>query len=175
MEKVYEGKFNENATSLAQLKAAKVGDEIVVLHDNGAIEWLQILERTGHRGSGFGTTFVFRNLANGETTTRRIVGLPEGVARVRRVSAGFNARTLNKIVAPTPSKVKVEQPEDELDNILDLSLGDEGVTEAIAAPAELAPVAVDTDSVEAPNAPGELTAIAVDGSDQVVDDLSAVG
>ena len=121
MNKVNELGLDETAISLAAFKASKVGDQLVVMTTDGSVAWFEIVERVAQRGRGFGTTYTFRDLATGAEVTETISGkLPEDVKCVRRVSAGVNLRTLKKVPEKPVAVAKVEQPEGEFENILDV-------------------------------------------------------
>lgn len=123
------GMLLENEISLAQLRRAKVSDEIVVMTTEGETAWFQVIARKGTRGQE-GVTMTLRDLSNGHEHTETYgKTLPAGIARVRRVSAGFNQRTLDKLPGastevsePAPVAEKVEQPEGEFENILDVPM-----------------------------------------------------
>lgn len=124
MNKITEdAKLNEVKISLDSLKAAKVGDEVVVMTTDGHVAWFEVIQRKGVQGRySSGTTIGLRDLATGgEFFATYGTTLPEDIAKIRRVSAGVNKRTLDKL-AKTPVVVKTKpiQPEGEFENILDV-------------------------------------------------------
>jgi hypothetical protein len=122
--------LNEVAISLAAFKQAGVGDEIVLLTEDGQVGWFVVDVSDPKRGCKGGTTITLRDLASGDVHTHTIrATLPAGVVRVRRVSAGVNARTMRKsLVAAPKAKDLVVQPSGEFENILDVPLLDEEIS-----------------------------------------------
>ena len=140
MNKMNEGNLNEVAISLAALKQSDVGDEVVLMTADNQVGWFSVQGVVATRGCKGGTTLTLRDLASGDVSTVFVSNsLPEGVARVRRVSAGVNARTTRKLAAAqaaaAAAKPAVVQPAGEFENILDVPMVDEGQegTEATAA------------------------------------------
>ncbi len=129
-----EGLKNEVAISMAALKQAGEGDEIVVLTNDKQVGWFQVKQIVTQRGCKGNTTLTLVDLASGDETVITIrTELPEGVARVRRVSAGINARSTRKL-ALTPvvaTKTPLVQPEGEFENILDVDLPEDETSVAV--------------------------------------------
>jgi hypothetical protein len=110
MNKITEdAKLNEVKISLDSLKAAKVGDEVVVMTTDGHVAWFEVIQRKGVQGRySSGTTIGLRDLATGmEFFSTYGTTLPEDIAKIRRVSAGVNKRTLDKL-AKAPSRARDE-------------------------------------------------------------------
>lgn len=130
MNKMNEGCLNEAAISLAALKQSRKGDEVVVMTTDNEVGWFSVEQFAAVRGCKGGTTLVLKDLSNGDLTTVVLRGqLPEGIVRVRRVSAGVNDRTLRQIKSVPVVDTKpqlVVQPEGEFENILDVPLIEEG-------------------------------------------------
>ena len=111
--------IDEVSVSLSQLKSCAAGDQVVILTEAGEVGWFTVASIVGQRGAKGGTTVTLEDIVTGDSFTQKLTtSLPEGVARIRRVMAGLNSRTLQK-VAPLPKKVVV-QPEGEFQNILDV-------------------------------------------------------
>ena len=146
--------LNEVAISLAALKQSSVGDEVVIQTTDGQVGWFAVDSSTAVRGCKGGTTMVLRDLTSGDLSTHLLRSeLPEGVARIRRVSAGVNARTTRRMaqVAVTAPAPAIAQPAGEFENILDVPDQDE-------APAALETVAEAVDAELAAPAPLETVA-----------------
>ncbi len=155
MSKMNDGGLNEVAISLAALKQSAIGDEVVVLGDDGQVSWLAVDSLVAVRGCKGGTTIALRNIVTGDVATHTLRSdLPTGMARIRRVSAGVNARTMRKMaVAPAAPKAPVVQPLGEFENILDVPVVEEG--HEVVAAAE----AIQESTSASPEAPvGEVAA-----------------
>jgi len=158
MNKINGTGLNEVAISLAALKQSSVGDEVVVQTTDGQVGWFAVDGSTAVRGCKGGTTMVLRDLVSGDLSTHLLRSeLPEGVARIRRVSAGVNVRT-TRLITPavaTPAPV-IAQPVGEFENILDVPdeapAALETVAEAVDAElaSQTAPEPLETVADEAP-------------------------
>lgn len=154
--------LNEVAISLAALKQSAEGDEVVVLTADNQVGWFRVERVVTQRGCKGGTTLTLVDLTSGDSTTIALrTELPEGVTRVRRVSAGVNARTTRKLaaIAPAPKPVVI-QPEGEFENILDVPLPEDAEMEAVA---DTDPVSNLPETIPAPadesSEPGELETV----------------
>ena len=106
------------AVSLAVLKTAEEGDEILFADHDGGLALFHVEAREARRGRHGGTTLQLRDLKTDMvlrlTTTN---ALPDGVLRVWKCLAGVNARTLRKVVPGAPVTVPAApaaEPEPEL-------------------------------------------------------------
>lgn len=139
MNKMNETGLNEVAISLAAFKQCSEGDELVVLTEDGQVGWFVVEKTVAQRGRNGGTTVSLRDMVTNDPTTISLKNeLPAGVARVRRVSAGVNARTMRKATAVVPApKTAVTQPVGEFENILDVPDLEEAEPEAPQTPVVL--------------------------------------
>ena len=147
MNKMNEGSLNESAISLAALKQSAQGDSVVVLTCDGQPDWLEVVSSVAVRGCKGGTTITLRSMATGEESTHLLRSeLPTAFSRVRRVSAGVNARTTRRLAPVAQPAPAVVQPEGEFENILDVPEAPESIetvaetTDAAVQPEPLAEV-----------------------------------
>jgi len=123
MNKIIDSRLNETKISLDSLKSAKIGDEVVVMTTDGHVTWYEVIYRKGIPGRySNGTEIGLRDIATGlEYFGTYRTTLPENVAKIRKVSAGVNKRTLDKVnITVAAAKAKPVQPEGEFQNILDV-------------------------------------------------------
>lgn len=160
MNKVNAEPLSEVVISMNALKQCDEGDEIVLLTADNQAGWFRVERVETRRGCKGGTTLTLSDLASGDATTIVLSReLPEGVVRVRRVSAGVNSRTTRKFTTPQEPKVAIVQPEGEFANILDVELPEDkeltpeatvlsaNFVETIPAPAKEIEVMIDEDFV----------------------------
>ena len=158
MNKQNDGFLNEVAISLAALKQLDVGSEIVVLTNDNQVGWFSVDKIVTQRGCKGGTQLTLKEISSGNIAKLFVNNsLPEGVVRVRRVSAGVNSRTLRNvmkapIVQPIEEKEKavvkgpIVQPIEEFENILDVPLTEEEQETLSQAALEL-PVFMETETI----------------------------
>ncbi len=100
--------------SLDALKRAEPGDMVVVIDDNGSTGVFSVELRQGTRGAAGGTRSILRNVVTGEGLDITVsTALPAGVAVIRRVTKGVNARTLRKAASEAVSAVAAPVAEEQ--------------------------------------------------------------
>lgn len=107
--KIVNGELSLENCALDQLKRAKEGDELLLIHGDGRLVLAMVCIRHGRQGRNGGTVVWLKNLLTEEPIELpNTQALPDGVIDIRRVGKHVNARTERKLAEEQAAREAAE-------------------------------------------------------------------